>query len=76
MTTNKEELLLFFKQMYTMRRMEITNDTEYKVCHFLSAFEAPLQFNVLIVSHRLETFVDSATCMMVRRPSPPVCMRR
>ncbi len=30
-TTTKEELLLFFKQMYTMRRMEIVNDTEYKV---------------------------------------------
>lgn len=29
--TTKEELLTFFKQMYTMRRMEITNDTEYKV---------------------------------------------
>ncbi len=30
-TTTKEELLYFFKTMYTMRRMEITNDTEYKV---------------------------------------------
>jgi hypothetical protein len=29
--TTKEELVHFFKQMYTMRRMEITNDTEYKV---------------------------------------------
>lgn len=30
-TTSKEELLQFMKEMYTMRRMEITNDTEYKV---------------------------------------------
>lgn len=29
--TSKDELLGFLKQMYTMRRMEITNDTEYKV---------------------------------------------
>ena len=30
-TTNKEELIEYLKLMYTMRRMEITNDTEYKV---------------------------------------------
>lgn len=32
-TTDRDELILFLKQMYTMRRMEITNDTEYKVGH-------------------------------------------
>ena len=29
--TDKEELMKFLREMYTMRRMEITNDTEYKV---------------------------------------------
>jgi pyruvate dehydrogenase E1 component alpha subunit len=33
-TVTKDELLAFFKEMYTMRRVEISNDTEYKVSQF------------------------------------------
>lgn len=32
-TTTREELLSFLREMSIMRRVEITNDTEYKVRH-------------------------------------------
>jgi hypothetical protein len=61
--TSKNELLKFFKDMYTMRRMEITNDTEYKVIIFRKSIQC---CNSLL--YRLETFVDSVIYMTVKKP--------
>jgi len=77
-TTTKEELLHYFKQMYTMRRMEIVNDTEYKV----RLIQTAAQPTSLLISHlpltttltpRPETSAVSATCMTARRPLLPAC---
>lgn len=63
-STTKEELLHFHREMYTIRRMEITCDTEYKVRILMSFWFVP-------IVHRHGTFVDSAICMMAKRQLLP-----
>lgn len=61
--TSKEELLALLREMYTIRRMEITNDTEYKVQSIHNMIFSVLSPHVI----RLEIFVDSVIYMTARR---------
>jgi hypothetical protein len=70
-TTTRDELMLFLKQMYTMRRVEITNDTEYKVRNNNSPHVHNAHFRsktIKIDKLRREIFVASVICMTVRKP--------
>ena len=85
--TSKDELVGFLKEMYTMRRMEITNDTEYKVGFFslqgssVSYSQQPSHSIIFIIYlssnsslFRLVIYADFVIFMMVRRPLPAVWM--
>eukprot|EP01039_Chlorochromonas_danica_P006063 gene6063-6677_t len=69
-TTNKEELIKFLQQMYTMRRMEITNDTEYKArnirgfCHLYDGQEAIATGMEASLTHE-DSWITSYRCHCV-----------
>ncbi|TDH65275.1 hypothetical protein CCR75_001683 [Bremia lactucae] len=72
--TNREEMLDFYQLMYTMRRMEITNDNEYKArtirgfCHLYDGQEA-VATGVEAALDRTDSWITSYRnhCIMLAR---------
>ena len=74
MTATKDELMAFFKEMYTMRRVEITNDTEYKVRAAMISFSAEKYLLIqLSFDDRHVLFAVSAIYTMDRKLSLVAC---
>ena len=60
--------MAFFKEMYTMRRVEITNDTEYKVLSVTVSISAEKYLLIqLSFDDRHGLFAVSAICTMDRK---------